>query len=368
MVKHRLRSSRVQVARLLKLLEGQSRAVILLHDNPDPDAMAGGLCLAHLIESRLSVKPRIVYGGLIGRADNRYMARALNIPLWLVDSIKFRRDDAVILVDTQPGFANNSLPPGMLPRAVLDHHAGGDHPRVPLVDVRPAYGAVCSILTEYLASADVAVPADLATAVCYAIATETQVLGRDAAEADIAAFLHMFPLCDQPLLGRLRHPPRSLSFLIELDHALHAARQCDGVVVCHLGPLPAADSAAEMADVLAAVEGIEWVLCTGLHEDLLMLSVRTARRDAEAGELLRSVVGERSRAGGHGMMAGGALRVQDAAQAEELQENLTERFLHALGREGPARLRPLMDVPEARAMSPQDPGSRAAPEAEEAER
>jgi nanoRNase/pAp phosphatase (c-di-AMP/oligoRNAs hydrolase) len=132
-----LPSSKAQVEELAALAAGRERALILTHDNPDPDAMAAALCLSHLFESRLSIRPRIVYGGVVGRAENRSMVRALEIPLWLVDSIKFRPSDAVVLVDTQPGFANNSLPPEQAVLAVIDHHAGPAHPEVPLMDVRP---------------------------------------------------------------------------------------------------------------------------------------------------------------------------------------------------------------------------------------
>ena len=323
------------------LLEGRPRALLLVHDNPDPDAIAAALCLSVLVEARLDVKPRIAYGGVIGRAENRNMVRALDIPLWSVDNIKFRSDDAVILVDTQPGFANNSLPADQPVLAVVDHHPGHVSAEVPLADVRPSYGAVTTIVVEYLVAARVPVAPELATAICYAIATETQDLGREASVPDIAAYLEVFPLCDQPLLGRLRHPRRDMAFFVELDRAIRAARVSDGVAVCHMGTVRTPDSAAEMADVLASIEGLEWVMCTGVYEDRLIVSVRTLDRDAAAGELLRGVVGERRRAGGHGMIAGGAVEVAPGEDPQQVHDDLARRFLAALGRDAGAELKPL---------------------------
>ncbi|MHC4592841.1 MAG: DHH family phosphoesterase [Planctomycetota bacterium] len=344
MARPRLPSSRRKVNRLIELLAGHHRALIVTHDYPDPDAMASALCLSHLMGSRLDIRCRIVYGGMVGRAENRNMVRALDIALWSVESITFRPEDAVIAVDTQPGFANNSLPPDCRVLAVIDHHEGGPHGRVPLVDVRPHYGAVATILTEYLVSAQVEISTALATAICYAISTETQDLGREATRADIAAFLAAFPLSNQPLLGRLRNPRRSLPFLAGLGQAIRAARVLDGVVVCHLPSVAMPEAVAETADVLAATEGVDWLMCTGVFEKQLVISVRTNQRGGRAGELLRDVVGDRTRAGGHGMIAGGSLELQEGEDAAEVQRSLTRRFLEALGRDGRAELASLMEV------------------------
>ncbi len=342
----RLPSSEARVEKLLDLVAGRERVLILVHDNPDPDAIAGALCLSHLIGTVPRVKSRIVYGGIVGRAENREMVRLLEAPLWSVANIKFRPDDGIVLVDTQPAFGNNSLGEGREVLAVIDHHPGEEISGVPLADVRPAYGAVTTIATEYLVAAGAPIPPLLATAICYGIGTETQDLGREAAPADIAAFLEAFPLCDQPLLGRLHHPRHPIAFFAELDAAIRSARVADGVLVSHLPAMSTPDRAAEMADMLASAEGIEWVLCTGAYEDRLVLSLRTSRRDARAGEMLRRVVGERTQAGGHGMMAGGYLALDKDDDPPALSAELTGRFLEALGRDPEPDWQPLMALPE----------------------
>jgi len=123
MPKPRLPGSKAKVNKLARLLGGRPRALILVHDNPDPDAMAGDLALSRLVDSFDSTEPLILYGGIIGRAENRNMVAALRIPLRAMAEVEVRPDDAVILVDTQPGFGNNSLPRGADVLGVIDHHS-----------------------------------------------------------------------------------------------------------------------------------------------------------------------------------------------------------------------------------------------------
>src|SRR5207249_7846720 len=94
---------------------------------------------------------QIVLGGIVGRAENRAMLTYLNITLVPVGEVAFNGSTAVVLVDTQPGRINNSLPEGIVPVAVIDHHpAYDDYPGVPFLDLRDQYGATSTIVTEYL--------------------------------------------------------------------------------------------------------------------------------------------------------------------------------------------------------------------------
>jgi nanoRNase/pAp phosphatase (c-di-AMP/oligoRNAs hydrolase) len=339
-----LPSSGKQVTRLLELVRGYPRVLVCTHDNPDPDAMAAAMTMAHLLEGSLEIKTRIVYGGIVGRAENRNMVRMLDIPLWSQESIKVRDDDAFIVVDTQPAFGNNSIPPEANILAVLDHHRGTTKMDYPLVDVRTGYGAVTTMAAEYLVASGVSIPAPLATAICYGISTETQDLGRETSPADIAAYVEVFPLADQPLLGKLHNPRRPVSFFANLNRAIQATRLAQGVALCHLDALSSPDLAAEIADMLLTIEDMKWVLCTGRYGDLLVLSVRTDDPAGRAGELLRRVVGSSSRAGGHGMIAGGSLQVQPTDDAAPLQEELEQKFLAELGLSD-ADPTPLVDQP-----------------------
>lgn len=63
-------SFREKVERMARLAKGRKRALILTHDNPDPDSMASASALAFLLEQRMKLEARVGYGGIIGRAEN----------------------------------------------------------------------------------------------------------------------------------------------------------------------------------------------------------------------------------------------------------------------------------------------------------
>ena len=77
MPKPRLPGSKAKVNRLERVLQGRRRAAILLHDNPDPDALAGMMGLRSLLTRHFKIKVRLTYGGEIGRAENQAMVRVL---------------------------------------------------------------------------------------------------------------------------------------------------------------------------------------------------------------------------------------------------------------------------------------------------
>ena len=353
-----LPSSARQVHLLLQALEGRSRALILTHNNPDPDAIASAFGLSRLLQERCSLKSRILYGGGIGRASNRYMINALKIPMLQADSVKFKKDDAVILVDTQPAFANNCLPPDQPVTCVIDHHEGEHYPNIPLVDVRTDYGTATTIVTEYLVSAGVTISRRMATAICFGINTETQDLGRQATPADVAAYLETFPESDQPLLGRLRHTSFSIGFLEQMQHAIRTARMAQNIAVCHMGAVEPMDVVSEIADFIVSVDVIDWVMCTGISHDTLVISVRTTDPNGSAGELLRRVVREKHRAGGHDMVAGGALPLAPGVDPAAIETDLTRRFLAALTGSGDLELKPLI-APAGEASAPSTGGGAA---------
>ena len=68
----------------------------------------------------------------------------------------------------------------------------------------------------------------------------------------------------------------------------------------------------------------------GQYNDALILSVRTRDRQGGAGRLARTVIGTDGSAGGHGMLAGGHVKI-DGQDVTELERELERRILQALG-------------------------------------
>jgi nanoRNase/pAp phosphatase (c-di-AMP/oligoRNAs hydrolase) len=296
------------LADLLKVLERPGPLVILPHDNPDPDSMASAVTLKYLAHRFLEKDAFIALGGIVGRAENRAMRTYLNIELVPVSEVRFGPDVQVALVDTQPGRSNNSMPDGVVPMVVIDHHpAYAQYPGVPFLDLREDYGATSTILTEYLRESKLDLEPKIATALFYGIAAETQDLGREATAADIEASHFLYPYTNKRRLAKIENArvPREY-FRVFRDAIDHAALYDHKVVVSLLGDVQYPDMVAEVADFLLRLDGAEWSAAIGAFNGCLYCSIRTTDRDTNAGDLLQQVLGAKS-AGGHDMIAGGRI-------------------------------------------------------------
>jgi nanoRNase/pAp phosphatase (c-di-AMP/oligoRNAs hydrolase) len=107
------------------------------------------------------------------------------------------------------------------------------------------------------------------------------------------------------------------------------------VMVSNLQEIVFPEVVAEMADFLLRLEDIETVLCMGHYNDEMILSIRTARHDLNAGEIIKRLVAGIGTAGGHGMMAGGKIdNVPPVRKAiRDVESILTTRLLAELGME-----------------------------------
>lgn len=320
------------VQTLMAALNGPGSLVILPHDNPDPDALASAATVKYLAKETLGKEAAIALGGIIGRAENRAMLTYLNISLVPIGEIAFAADTSVVLVDTQPGRANNALPESIVPAAVIDHHpVYGEYEGVQFRDLRDQYGATSTILTEYLRESGVAVDSKIATALFYGIAAETQDLGREAGPPDIAASQFLYPYTNKRRLAKIENARVPREYFAVFRDAVEEAVIYGKVVISDLGDVRYPDMVAEVADFLLRLDAVEWAVAIAVFDKHLHVSVRTTDRNTNAGELLRKVLGSRS-AGGHDLIAGGRVRIDEGGIVrEKAAVRVKERLLKALG-------------------------------------
>jgi len=327
-------STSARLVDLVETLEGVDDVLVLTHDNPDPDALASAAALAVLLRRVAGVSTRVAFGGIIGRAENRALTQEMDISFERVEDLDLPAGTAIAMVDTQPRASNNVLPAGRIVSVVIDHHpVRADTTAATFTDIRTDYGATGSILVEYLRAAGIEPEAWLATALFYAIQSETMDLGREASGADVAASLYLYPRSDPAAISRIRHARVPASYFRTIHEALAVARKHDRVIAVPLGTLPYPDMVAEIADLFLQMNGVDWTLASGRFRDRLLVSVRTYDDRAHAGTLVRDAIGERGSAGGHGTIAGGQidLRGRSAEEAEELQNSVLSDLLLALG-------------------------------------
>lgn len=306
------------------------RILVLSHDNPDPDALASAFLLARVLETLVDGSVTVAYAGIIGRAENRAMLRELELeptPLAQVDTDDF---DAIALVDTQPGAGNNSLPSQRLPTAIIDHHPLKCRPEDhDFVDIRESYGASATMIAEYAAHCAAPLSPSLATAVFYAIRSETQDLGREAGESDLHVYMALFPRADVAALSRIQRARVPREYFRAFRTAIDEARVHGRTVLTDLRRVESPDIVAEIADFLLRLEGIDWACSMGRHDEQLVASLRTSQPDAHAGRIIRAVVAGHGTAGGHGMSAGGQVPLDEGgyeAAAKAFRQRLLEEL------------------------------------------
>jgi nanoRNase/pAp phosphatase (c-di-AMP/oligoRNAs hydrolase) len=330
-------------------LAGRKSFLIYTHDNPDPDSLAAAMGLGRLFEAELGGHVTITHGGIVGRAQNRSMVDTLKLELVPVERVDPDAFDAIALVDSQPETGNNSLPPEHRIDVVVDHHpprAGSA--RAKWCDIRPELGATSTIVFGYLSERHVTVDAALATAVFFALRTETRDLGRESTEAERQAYLQLVPHVDHAMLYRMTHPKVPREHFAALDRALRSAQVFGDLVAVNLGELGYPDLVAEIADLLLSYEDARYVLCMGQYEGSAYLSLRTEATDARAGRVMRQIVATDGAAGGHGTMAGARL-FAPVTSDQALQQTflkIVQRLRDVLGHEA---------VPGAPLLRPQSP-------------
>ena len=325
--------------------ERLSPLLILMHDYPDPDALASAYSLQLLAELKAGIRSRIAYGAVIGRIENQEMVRLLKIPAHKVRPSDFRKFPGIALVDTQPGFENNSLPPKYKPSIVIDQHVLSRVPSAEFSLIDTEAGATSTLLARELLELKVQIPVNVATALVYGILSDTLDFYRAAKQETVETYLKILPYSDVHVLARIQNPRRPRRFFGDLAHSIARSRVRQRLIVSHLGLVENPDVISQMADFLLGCEGIQWAFCSGRHGENLHVSLRTSISEGGAGAVLRDIFDHPRQAGGHGQIAGGRLRV-GGGQPEETwaskETMLTDRLVERLHLRSNSTFQPLI--------------------------
>lgn len=306
---------------------------IVPHNNPDPDALASAAALQNLLQQQAGITCHLSYSGIIGRAENKALAKYLDVSAAAKNAVSPAPVTPVVLIDSQPGAGNTVLPANARIVAVIDHHqpAAGSPPppNTAFVDIRPDAGATATLVVGYFQSTGLPLTQQLATALFYGIKTNTMGLSRNAGPADAAAYYFLQPQIDVEALGKIEQARVPLHYFKTFDAALRKAHLYKNLVFSDLGLVDYPDLTAEMADWLLRLERARWVVCVGIYQHILIVSVRTRRRRDNAEALALAIVNNEGVAGGHGTIAGGQIALQ-GRRGDALVPILTQRALRAL--------------------------------------
>ena len=207
--------------RLLKALEAYQQCLVVTHDNPDPDAIATGWAMQKLITDRLKLPVRVVAGGAIVRAENRHMIELLKPPMELIDQVELPECTAVVLVDCGLGAKNHVLTrQKFTPVAVVDHHQHSKMGRIAFRDIREKVAASASIAASYLREQKVEPGSRLATAMMYALRTETRGCEFHHSRLDRTVLTWLTERADPAMLAEIESAPLDPEYFGDIVLAL----------------------------------------------------------------------------------------------------------------------------------------------------
>ena len=326
--------ARVKVERIRSHFEAAERVLILMQDDPDPDAIASALALKSLLGRNRTSAPICTFG-TITRPENVAMCKILEIEVDEISAQALDQFDRVAMVDVQPTFLEERFEGVDL---VIDHHPVERPIKARIRDVRPSYGATSTILVEYLRAADIKITQRLATALFYGIKSDTLGLERGGTRADLEAFSFLYLLANHNALRRIERPELSDAALDILAQGLVRRRIVRKVFFSHLGRLSVMAQIPQFADFGLQAEGVEWSVVSGVVNDNVHVSVRNVGYVKSAGDVCRAAFGDIGSAGGHRTMAKAVIplrsllaEVEEAASDRDCAERIVRRFLRALG-------------------------------------
>jgi nanoRNase/pAp phosphatase (c-di-AMP/oligoRNAs hydrolase) len=291
--------TRARVQQYQRYFSDADRVLIMLHNDPDPDAMASGLALRNVLRR---TKTTAIIGAIQGvtRPENLRMINLLDIHVEAITHDSLKEYDRVAMVDVQPHYFG-----GLVDRVdlVIDHHPEQPGYTAVFKDIRPDYGSTSTILTEHLRAVDVNISERTATAMLYAIKSDTLFFNRSTNRVDLEAFSYLYPLADAALIRKMEGAEITLE---RLDYVLKAFRDgtLAGQVFCaFIGPMPREDFIPYVADFFLQVEDVKWTVIAGIVNESLVVSVRNLGYTKNAGEFVRRFFADIGSAGGHRAMA-----------------------------------------------------------------
>src|SRR5437763_605314 len=291
--------TRARVLQYQRYFSDADRVLIMLHNDPDPDAMASGLALRNILRRNRNTA---IIGAIQGvtRPENLRMVNLLDIHVEAITPDSLKEYDRIAMVDVQPHYFG-----GLIDRVdlVIDHHPEQPGYTAVFKDIRPDYGSTSTILTEHLPAVDVNISERTATAMLYAIKSDTLFFNRSTNRVDLEAFTYLYPLSDAALIRKMEGAEITLERLEYVLKAYRGGALADQVFCAFVGSSSREDFIPYVADFFLQLEDVKWTIIAGIVNDVLVISVRNLGYTKNAGEFVRRFFADIGSAGGHRAMA-----------------------------------------------------------------
>lgn len=291
-----------ELQRVIKKI-GKDKLAIVVHNNPDPDAISGAMALKEIART-VGVDSTIIYNGLIGHQENKAFVNLLDIDIVRMDEFDPSKFSSIALFESAIPGVNNLLSPDTHVNIVIDHHpVTTTEVKADFIDIQPDIGASATIMTTYIKELGLKVNSDLATALLYGIRVDTHEFKKNATQSDLNAAAFLYPLVDHEILSQIETPSMSTETLDIMGYAIKNRQVNGSYLISNVGTVRDRDALPQAADYLLNLEGVNTTIIFGLTEDTIHISGRTKDVRVNVGEVMREAFGEEY-GGGHATSAG----------------------------------------------------------------
>jgi nanoRNase/pAp phosphatase (c-di-AMP/oligoRNAs hydrolase) len=299
------KSSAERLAEFFKQFSSADRVLVVI--SADPDAIASALAVRRLLAGR-TAGVTIASVNQVNRPDNLAMIRLLKVPLVSFSDLRPEQFSKLVIVDSQPKHDQHMAE--LQPQVIVDHHPDTGY-RAAFTDIRPAYGATASIMTEYLRAARIVPAQTLATALYHAIKTDTDDFKRQTLAEDLQAFQYLFRRTNIQLARRITQADLRFEYLKYFKTALHHMHLRKGRVFVHLGEAANPDVCVIIADFFMRIHTVTWSIVSGICDKKLVVIFRNDGARKKAGRVAEEAFGAVGSAGGHKTMARAEISLAD---------------------------------------------------------
>ena len=290
---------------------------VLIGITADPDAIASAMAVKRLLWRKVA-SVTIACTNTITRPDNLTMLRLMGVRMVPFGEIKTKRFSKFVIVDSQS--SHDDYFKTFKADVVIDHHPDSGE-KCGHTDIRPAYGATASIMTEYLRAAGIKPSTKLATGLFYAIKTDTDNFARRAIFEDIIAFQFLFRHANKHMARKIEQSELKPEFLKYFKIAIEEKRRRKGKLYAHLGNVSSPDVCVLVADFFMRVSSVSWSIVSGRCNKKLVIIFRNDGIRKNAGSLAILSFGHLGSAGGHRNMARAEIAFTELKQAVDAQDD-----------------------------------------------
>jgi nanoRNase/pAp phosphatase (c-di-AMP/oligoRNAs hydrolase) len=311
-----------KVGRLYDAFNSDDRVLIVIM--ADPDAIASSMALKRLLWRRVA-SVAVARTNVIKRPDNLALLQFMKMPCFHISEVVLGDYTRLVMVDSQPHHQESLV--SLQFDVIIDHHPLGTYDRAKFIDVRPDYGATATMMTEYLRAAKIKPSRTLATALFYAIKTDTNNFVRQGQLEDMRAFRFLFPLINQNMISKIENSDINRASLKYFKTALQRVKLRKDTALVYLDKVDNPDTLVMLADFMMRIRDVNRSIAAGIFKDNLVVIFRVVGSRANAGQMASKALGAFGPAGGHKGMARAEIPLEHLDPKLFEKDGALERFL-----------------------------------------